>query len=127
MVIAWGLELNKSVDEVCYVAKTLFAEDMLGGLDYILDWSVPGIEADLVECFEQKDEGRQFGYVLFLRWRAKANKPSLYKVAIDAWEMMLAETHKNEGGTSQPWNEWATFPGGKHSPQGRQSSLDIGG
>ena len=37
MVIAWGLELSKPVDEVRFVEKTLFTEDMLGGLDFILD------------------------------------------------------------------------------------------
>ena len=36
MVIAWGLDLNKMIEEVRYVEKMLFVEDMLGGSDYIL-------------------------------------------------------------------------------------------
>ncbi len=58
MVVAWGLELNNPIEEVRYVAKTLFAEDMLRGLDSMLDWSIPGIGLDFVECFEDEDEGK---------------------------------------------------------------------
>ena len=79
MVVAWGLELNKSTKEVRYVAKTLFAEDMLVGLDSILEWSVPGIGSDFVECFEDEDEGRQFGYILFLRWKVRLISPHYTK------------------------------------------------
>lgn len=70
------------------MVKMLFLDDMLGSLDYILDWSVPIIGADLAECFEQEDEGQRFGYILFLRWKVKVDKTSLYKVAKDVWELI---------------------------------------
>ena len=126
MVIAWGLELSKPMDEVHFVAKFFFVEDMLGGLDFILDWSVPGMGADLAECFEQEDENWQFGYVPFLRWCAKDDKPSLFKVAMEAWEKMMEEIFKHKGGSSQAGSEWVIFPCGKRNPQGHRPSFEFG-
>ena len=112
MVIAWGLEMNKPIDEVQYVAKTLFMDDMLGGLDFILDWSVLGMGVDLADCFELEDENQKFGYVPFLRWRVKTDKPSLFRAAMEAWGNMLEVILKHQGGTSHAESEWATFPRG---------------
>ena len=58
MVVALGLELNNTTKEVGYVARSLFEEDMLGGLDSILEWYVPSIGLDFTKCFEDEDEGR---------------------------------------------------------------------
>ena len=61
--------------------------------------------ADLAEFFEQEDANQQFGYVPFLRWRAKADKPSLFKVSMEAWEKIMEEIFKHEGGSSQAGSE----------------------
>lgn len=45
----------------CPISLGMTAEDMLGGLDSILEWSILGISSDLSECFEDEDEGRRYG------------------------------------------------------------------
>ena len=124
MVVAWGLELSNPIEEVGYVARSLFVEDMLGGLDSILEWSIPGIGSDLSECFEDEDEGMCYGYIPFLRWRAKVDKPSLYKVAKDSWENLQEELNQVVGKDAQSTNEWANFPCQRRSPQGRSAVLE---
>ena len=118
MVVAWGLELNNPIKEVRYEARTLFAKDMLGGLNYILNWSVPSIGLDLFECFEEEDEGKRYGYIPFLRWKVQVDKPSLYKAMKDAWDKMWEELSKIEDGMKLSGEEWTTFPCRKHNPQG---------
>ena len=100
MVVAWGIEINKPVDEVWYAVKALFIDDMLGGLYHILDWSVPRVGVDIVECFEMEDANQTFGYVPFLRWKAKADKPTLFKEVKDAWDRMWEEIIQVESGVS---------------------------
>ena len=69
MVVAWGLELKNPIEEVGYVVRALFAKDIMGGLDSILEWSILGIGSDFVVCFKDEDEGRRYGYVPFLWWK----------------------------------------------------------
>lgn len=80
MVVAWGLELNVSMEEVDFMMQSLFDNNLLSGLDSILEWSVSGIGFDFSECFKDENKGRWFGYIPFLRWEAKVDKISLYHV-----------------------------------------------
>lgn len=54
---------------------------MLDKLDSIMEWAILGVGVDLSECFEDEDEGRRFGYIMFLRWRVKVDKPLMFQNA----------------------------------------------
>ena len=88
MIVAWGLEMGNATKEVRYIIKSLFDENMLGGLESILEWSVPRAGYNFFECFEDEDKGRWFGYITFLRWKARIDKQSLYHEAFVAWERL---------------------------------------
>ena len=107
-----------------YVARSLFEEYMLGGLDSILECSIPGIELNFIEFFEGKDERRRYGYIPFLRWKAKADKPSLYKAAKEAWEKLQVELIRAEGGEDKPKTEWVNFPRQRRNPQGGRAASE---
>lgn len=66
IVMAWGLEIACLVEEVEWVMKILFLEDLIVGIDSLLEWPWPGKGFDYRECYENIEEGRKLGRVIFL-------------------------------------------------------------
>lgn len=67
--------MGESTDEVQHIIEDLFEKEMLGGLESILEWAIPGIKSDVSECFKDEEDARRYALVPFLRWWGKVDKP----------------------------------------------------
>ena len=85
MVIAWGLELAFSVEEVEWVMKMLFPVVLIVGIDSLLEWVWSRQGFDYGECFENIEEDKKHEKCGFVWWPMRVEKDT-YKAKIKvAW------------------------------------------
>jgi len=66
MALAWGLQLEDEEDTVKWV-MTSFDEEILLGMDSILEWAVPGLGSDISKCYKDEGDAKQYGLIPFIR------------------------------------------------------------
>lgn len=54
MVVAWGLELGDSIENVEWVVWAILDYEWLVGLNSSLEWAIPGADFYFSECFEDQ-------------------------------------------------------------------------
>lgn len=52
----------------------LFYDDLIVGLDSLLEWAYPGFGFDYSECYEDLEGASIMCFVPFLRWSARVNQ-----------------------------------------------------
>lgn len=86
MIFAWGMELNEEVVIIKWVMSSLFDEELLGKMESLVEWAVPGQGYDVSEGIEDMDEATEEGLLPFVRWRKRVDREE-YKISIFiAWE-----------------------------------------
>lgn len=54
--------------------NSLFEQDLIFGMDFILEWAHSGHEFDFGECFESQIIVEELGFVPFLQWPNMVNQ-----------------------------------------------------
>ena len=66
IVMAWGLEIERPIEEVEWVMRNFFQDDLSVGMESLLERAWPGKGFDYSECFEDYEEGLKKGRYGFL-------------------------------------------------------------
>lgn len=74
MVVAWGLELGDTTNNVQWVVRSIVEDEWLLGLNSVLEWAIPGAGFDVNEGFEDPVLAELHGLVPFMRWLMGFNR-----------------------------------------------------
>ena len=62
------MDIARPIEVVEWVTKSLFHDDLIVGIDSLLEWAWSGQGFDHSECFENIEEGRARGKFGFVWW-----------------------------------------------------------
>lgn len=118
MIIAWGLEIGEDIEMVKWAITLIFEDEMLEGLDSILEWVVLGVGLDYSEGFEDVRDADEFGTVSFISLVGKVDKEAYVLERAQASERLKGIILHHEREDNELTRAWL-----KEIPRGRRTKI----